>query len=86
MSPTPPTFVALNGQLNEAHHRIRELEARETELLAHIRSLCAVITELSHEVDPFAVVELNSRVRSDAALVVQSSSQQTSNKTEGNTC
>lgn len=63
MSPTSPTFVALNDQLNKAHHRIRELEARETELLVQIRSLCAVITELSHEVDPLAVVELNSRVR-----------------------
>ncbi len=63
MSPTTPTFVTLNDQLNKAHHRIRELEARETELLAHIRALCAVITELSHEVNPLAVVELDSRVR-----------------------
>jgi hypothetical protein len=45
VSPTSPTFVALNQQLNKAHHRIRELEARETDLLARNRTLCAVITE-----------------------------------------
>ena len=31
MSPTAPTFVTLNDQLNKAHRRIRELQARETE-------------------------------------------------------
>ena len=36
MSPTAPTFVVLNDQLTKAHRRIRELEARETELLAQI--------------------------------------------------
>ncbi len=49
MSPTPPTFVALNGQLKKAHIRIRELEARETDLLAQNSALWAVITELTHE-------------------------------------
>jgi hypothetical protein len=49
MSPTAPTFVTLNDRLNKAHHRIRELEARETELLAQNRALCAVITELTDE-------------------------------------
>jgi hypothetical protein len=47
VSPTSPTFVALNQQLNKAHHRIRELEARETDLLARNRTLCAVITEIT---------------------------------------
>ena len=47
MSPTSPTYVALNDRLNKAHHRIRELEARETELFTQIRSLCAVITGLT---------------------------------------
>ena len=42
MSPTSPTFVALNDQLNKAHRRIRELEAREMELVERIRILCAV--------------------------------------------
>jgi hypothetical protein len=43
VSPTAPTFGTLNDQLAKAHRRIRELEARETELLAHNRTLCAVI-------------------------------------------
>ena len=37
-------FVTLNDQLNKAHRRIRELQARETELLAQNRTLRAVIT------------------------------------------
>ena len=52
MSPTAPTFVALNDQLKKAHHRIRELEARETELLAQNRTLCAFITELTRAPPP----------------------------------
>ena len=47
MSPTAPTLVTLNDLLNKAHRRIRELQARETELLAHNRTLHAVITELT---------------------------------------
>ena len=47
MSPTAPTFVTLNDLLNKAHRRIRELQARETELLAQNRTLHAVITELT---------------------------------------
>jgi cell division protein FtsB len=47
MSPTSPTFIALNQQLNKAHQRIRELEARETDLLARNRTLCAVIAEFT---------------------------------------
>jgi hypothetical protein len=54
MSPTAPTFVTLNDRLNKAHHRIRELEARENELLAQNRALCAVITELTDE-DPMRI-------------------------------
>jgi hypothetical protein len=60
VSPTSPTFVALNERLNKAHHRIRELEAGEAELLAQIRILCAVITELTHEVHTRSAVELAS--------------------------
>jgi hypothetical protein len=49
VSPTAPTFVTLNDLLNKAHRRIRELQARETELLAQNRTLHAVITELTDE-------------------------------------
>ena len=47
MSPTAPTFVTLNDRLNKAHRRIRELQARESELLAQNRTLHAVITALT---------------------------------------
>ena len=57
MSPTAPTIVTLNGQLIKAHRQIRELQARETELLTQIRTLCAVITELT---DEDAAVDLDS--------------------------
>jgi len=60
VSPTTPTFVALNDQLNKAHHRIRELEAGEAELLAQIGILCAVITDLTHEVHVRSAAELTS--------------------------
>src|SRR3954453_9952910 len=48
-SPTAPTFVTLNDQLNRAHRRIRELKSREIELLAQNRTLWAAITELTDE-------------------------------------
>ncbi len=57
MSPTAPTIVTLNGQLNKAHRRIRELQARETELLAQNRTLWATIVELTDE-DPRSPTEL----------------------------
>ena len=60
MSPTTPTFGTLNDQLNKAHSRIRELEARETELLAHNRTLRAAITELTHDDHPRTSAELTS--------------------------
>ena len=47
VSPTSPTFTTLNDQLNKSHRRIRELEARETELLAENRTLCAAIFVLT---------------------------------------
>jgi hypothetical protein len=49
MSPTGPTFFTLNNQLTKAHRRIRDLEARETELLARNKLLCAVIDELTDD-------------------------------------
>jgi hypothetical protein len=60
MSPTAPTFATLNGQLNKAHRRIRELQARETELLAQNRTLCTVLTEFIHEDPPRTADELTS--------------------------
>ena len=49
MSPTAPTFATLNDELNKAHRRIRELQAREAALLAQNRTLCTVITEFIRE-------------------------------------
>ena len=61
MSPTAPTFVTLNDRLNQAHRRIRELQARETELLAQNRTLCAVITELTDDDHARSAADLSSR-------------------------
>ena len=36
MSPTSPTLISLYSRLTTAHRRIRQLEAREAELLAQI--------------------------------------------------
>ena len=69
MSPTPPTFVALNGQLKKAHIRIRELEARETDLLAQNSALWAVITELTHEDHPMHAAVALQRWESDGGAV-----------------
>lgn len=49
MSPTAPTLATLNNQLNKAHRRIRELETREAELVAHNTTLGAVIEELTED-------------------------------------
>jgi hypothetical protein len=49
MSPAAPTFVILNARLIKAHHRIRELEARESELVARNRTLCAVNEQLTSQ-------------------------------------
>ena len=66
MSPTVPTFATLNDQLAKARRRIRELEARETELLAHNRTLRAVITEITHADHPRITAELTSSSQSQA--------------------
>jgi hypothetical protein len=60
VSPTAPTFVTLNDQLNKAHRRIRELEARETELFADNRTLRAAITELTDADHPRTAAGLTS--------------------------
>lgn len=60
MSPTAPTFVTLNDQLNKAHRRIRELEARATELFADNRTLRAAIIELTDADHPRTAAVLTS--------------------------
>jgi hypothetical protein len=65
MSPTRPTFTALNDRLNKAHNRIRELEARETELLARVGTLGAAIAVQRWESDGGAVLDLRNRGRID---------------------
>lgn len=45
MSPTPPTYAALYSQLAQAHRRIRELEAREADLVADLGLLRCAPTE-----------------------------------------
>jgi len=47
--PLPPSITALKQQLADAHTRIQELEARQAQLLSQHQTLCAVITELTHE-------------------------------------
>jgi hypothetical protein len=66
VSPTAPTFSTLNDQLTKAHRRIRELEARETELLAHNRTLRAVITEITHDDDPRTAAAVTSSSNDDS--------------------
>jgi hypothetical protein len=66
VSPTAPTFGTLNDQLNKAHHRIRELEARETELLAHNRALRAAIPEVTHDDVPRTASGLTSSSDDDS--------------------
>ena len=58
MSPTAPTFVTLNDQLTRAHRRIRELEARKTELLAHNRALRAALSALTDDDHPRTAASL----------------------------
>jgi hypothetical protein len=60
MSPTAPTFATLNDELNKAHRRIRELQAREAALLAQNRTLCTVITEFIHDDHGRSAAELTS--------------------------
>lgn len=59
MSPTAPTYLALYKQLGQAHRRIRELEARENNLLTEIRTLCAAVTERTHSAHSRTPGDLN---------------------------
>lgn len=56
--PTPPNVQALQQQLADADDRIRTLEADNTRLARRITTLCAVITELTHQAQSDNVVTL----------------------------
>jgi hypothetical protein len=47
--PAVPGAHALRQQLADAGERIRQFEASEAQLKAKITTLCAIITELTHE-------------------------------------
>lgn len=55
---TTPESIALKNQLDHALTRIATLEASEIQLLAQIRTLRSVITELTHEAEASNVVRL----------------------------
>lgn len=57
--PVPPSVTALRQQLADALARIQELEAHETQLLAQNQTLCAAITELTHEAHADNVITLH---------------------------
>ena len=57
MSPTAPSLMTLTNRLMKAHHRIRELEAREAELRDKTEVLCAVIAKLTTEVQSRSAAE-----------------------------
>jgi AcrR family transcriptional regulator len=60
-APGSPESSALRSQLAEAHERIRELEAAGAAREERIRTLCAVIAELTHEASATNVVVLPAR-------------------------
>ncbi len=64
-APTAPNVQALQQQLANAHERIHQLEGHTTMLQEYIRTLSAVITELTHEAQTGNVVALPRRRRSE---------------------
>lgn len=54
----PVEIAALKQQLSRAHQRIEELEAIETHLADQIKTLCAVVSELTHEAHAHNVIAL----------------------------
>lgn len=62
-APIPPDVEALRQQLADADCRNRQLEASNSQLRAQITTLCAVITELTHEAAADNVVTLPRRRR-----------------------
>jgi chromosome segregation ATPase len=62
-APLAPDVHVLRRQLDDAHERIQQLEATQTQLTAKITTLCAVITELTHQTYADNIVALPSRSR-----------------------
>jgi uncharacterized protein (UPF0335 family) len=56
LAPVPPNLQGLQGQLDQARERIKELEAERDRLAARIETLCAVITELTQQAEGTNVV------------------------------
>jgi hypothetical protein len=64
-APIAPNVEALQQQLANSHERIDQLQDYVTVLREHIRTLSAVITELTHEAQAGNVVALPRRRRSE---------------------
>ncbi len=62
-APITPDVNALRQQLADAHQRIQQLEDTQTQLTAKITTLCAVITELTHDAHADNIVALPLRSR-----------------------
>jgi len=55
---TGPNLQALRQQLAEAYEKIRQYQATEAQFEAKIRTLCAIIAELTHEANATNVIAL----------------------------
>ena len=62
-APITSDIQALRQQLADAHQRIHQLEATQAQLTEKITTLCAVITELTHDAHADNVTTLPSRSR-----------------------
>jgi hypothetical protein len=67
-APITPDIQALGQQLADAHQRIHQLEATQAQLTNKITTLCAVITELTHDAHPDNVVALLRRHGTNEAM------------------
>jgi hypothetical protein len=63
--PVTASVQAMRQQLADARERIEELAANEARLKAQITTLCAIITELTHETRADNVVSIPARTRSN---------------------
>ena len=70
-APITPDIQALRQQLADAHQRIHQLEATQAQLTNKITTLCAVITELTHQTHADNVVTLPRRHSTETAMPPQ---------------